>query len=495
MKLIKTNALVNAYWVMLIFCLGFFIRGLPELLSGPYPVGYDLLAGYAPSILALPETYPLRLFGWLWSSLSIFILWFFWRVSHTNLFFFLKIASPVFYGLFVASFYYLLSKGLEWNRKKSFLTALLFLLQPAVLRTAWDQLRLMLGLSFLFFLLAETKCDIVLGMKKSPLKVVFLSVFLVLSQQLTAVLFFVIVFWQVVKSWFESKRSIIKMLFVLFPSVIIFVFQLYFTYVDPDFNSHFFPINLPYGPGFVNYFISDPRFIGGNYFTILAYVGNLSLYVIALLIPLAVKGFFKDKVFLPMLAWLLAASYSIIVFPWFALSHYWFWTFLLPIPLTVYAGNSFEKMGGLARKNTKKLVFGFLLLGVVGFGYATSVISIGYPLGYSYMPPGLVKSCVNFKDIPSIKAAFLWANTHLPNKSIVVVPERFQGFASMYSSLDLRIQIAPALIDFNYLIEKIIVNESQFYAIFALDEVESNKKSVTLAEFGKVGIYNITSSK
>ena len=281
---------------------------------------------------------------------------------------------------------------------------------------------------------------------------------------------------------------------MLFPSALIFVFQLYFTYIDPDFSSHFFPINLPYGPGFLNYFVSDPRFIGGDYFTVLAYVSNLSLYVVVPLIPLAVKGFFKDKVFLPILVWLLITSYSIIVFPWFALSHYWFWTFLLPIPLTVYAGNAFEKLGVLTqKKHSKKLLIGFLLLGVVGFGYASSLVSIGYPFAYSYMPPGLVKSCVDFEDIPSIKEAFLWSNTNLPRNATVIVPERYQGFASMYSDAELKIWVAPALINFNYIIDVTIENKIQFYAIFALSEIKNYTNIITLAEFGKVGVYRINS--
>ena len=140
-----------------IFGLAVFIRGLPELLSGPYPVGYDLLAGYAPSIWALPETFPLKLFGWLWSPLSVFILWIAWKLSTIDLFLLLKFAGPVFYGLFMLSFYYLLSNGLNWDKKKGFFTALIFLLQPAVLRIGWDQLRLMLGFVFLFVRLARIK--------------------------------------------------------------------------------------------------------------------------------------------------------------------------------------------------------------------------------------------------------------------------------------------------------------------------------------------------
>jgi len=482
----------SRYGTVAIFMLAFLIRGLPELLSGPYPVGYDLLAGYAPSILALPATFPLKLFGWLWSPLSVFILWVVWKISTIDLFLLLKLAGPIFYGLFVSSFYYLLSKGLGWNEKKSFFTALLFLLQPGVLRTGWDQLRLMLGFIFLFVLLARTKCNIVSGAKERPVTVVVLSVLIVISQQLTAILLFSVMIWQLFKVFFKERILISRrILFVLIPSIIIFTSQLYVAYfADTGFPSNFAPIYLPSGSpffAFTNYFLNDPRFVGESFFTIWAYVGNLSLYVVVPLTPLALKGFFKDDTLLPILAWLLVASYSIVVFPWFSLAYYWFWVFLLPIPLTVYAGNSLDKLGAFDGKKLK-LLTGFLLLGIVGFGYATSVVSIGYPFAYTYMPPGLVSSCVDLENIPNIKEAFTWINMHFPANSVVVVPENFQGFAVMYSRSDLYMRIAPPLLSFNEVVNLIEEKPNVIYAIYPTDAVEIDGIEM-LSEFGRVGVF------
>jgi hypothetical protein len=496
-SIMPKSPIEGKYLLLFVFALATLLRGLPELLSGPYPVGYDLLAGYAPSVQALPEIYPLKLFGWLWSPLSVFILWFFWKLSQINLFVFLKIAGPVSYGLFASAFYFFVLKGMQWSKRKSLVATLIFVLQPGVLRTGWDQLRLMLGFVFLFVLLAETKCDIISGVKKKPLTVIILSVLLVLSQQLIAVLFFIIVSWQLIKSQRWSKNDFLKVLITLFPPVLLFVLQLYFSYfVDPGLSSHFMPIMLPSGSSFfafTNYFLSDPRFVSGDYFTVLAYVGNLSLYVVVPLVPFAVKGFFKDKVFFPMLVWLLIASYSIILIPWFALSYYWFWTFLLPIPLTIYACNALDKSKILYMgKRSKKLVVGLFLLIVIGVGYATSVISVGYPFAYSYMPPGLVKSCVGFGDIHSIEEAFAWANTHLPSNVTVIVPENLQGFASMYSRPDLKIRVAPALLGFDQTI-KLVGNETgTIYALYFMTDVEtSNGKSDLLVSFRNVGVFSI----
>jgi hypothetical protein len=214
------------------------------------------------------------------------------------------------------------------------------------------------------------------------------------------------------------------------------------------------------------------------------------------LVPLAVKGFFKDNVFMPILVWLCVASYSIVVFPWFAFSHYWWWILLLPIPLTVYAGNALERFGFFVwGKHFRRVVLGFLLLGVVGIGYACSAIKLGYPYAYTYVPSGLVESCVDFVDISSIKEAFIWASAHLPLNAVVVVPERFQGFASMYSTAfaraDLKIHVAPALLEFRNMVAKITENNDVFYAILFLEEVDTCENISVLAEFEEVGVYEI----
>jgi hypothetical protein len=483
------------YLPLWVFLMAFAIRALPEFLSGPYPVGYDLLAGYAPSILALPDASPLKLFGWFWSPLAVFVLWFFWVLTRVDLYLLLKVAGPVFYGLFVLSFYYLLLKGLGWGGRKSFVTALLFLLQPAVLRTGWDQLREELGFVFLFVLLGRVNCDVVSGAGKKPLVVVVLSVLVALSHQLAAVLLFVVLFWQFVWGFLGRGMASLKRVIMFVPFVVLFGLQLYLAYfMDFGFSSHFVPVQLPSGTSFfafTNYFLGDPRFVGGDFFRILAYVGSLSLYCVVPLVPLAIKGFFRDKVFTPMLIWLCVASYSIVVFPWFAFSYCWWWILLLPIPLTVYAGHGLERLGVFAGgRQFRRMLVGFLLLSVVSVGYASSIIRLGYPYAFTYMPSGLVESCVNFEDIPDIKEAFTWANTHLPLNAVVIVPEKFQGFASMYSRSDLRIRIAPPLLGFNAVIDLLENKTVAVYAVYHTNEVgDSNNTIEILIKFGNVGIY------
>jgi len=480
-----------------IFSIAFVIRLLPEFLSGPYPVGYDLLAGYAPSLYVFPDDTPLRLFGWAWSPLAAYILWVFWKLSGVDIFLFLKVAGPVFYGLFVLAFYHLLSRGLCWNKKKSFVTAVLFLLQPAVLRTGWDQLREELGFVFLFILLAKTKLDIIGGAKQKPLAVIVLSVLVVLSHQLAAVLLFIALFWQFMNSLIRKGILYLKGFFVFIPSVFVFVWGVYGQFVCPNFSGRFMPIQLPSGTGFftfTNYFLSDPRFVGGDFFKVLAYVGSLSMYCVAPLVPFAVKGFFKDEVFTPMLVWLCVASYSIVVFPWFAFSYYWWWILLLPVPLTVYVGQALEKWEVFAGgRRFRAVLVGVLLLSIIAVGYASSVFRLGYPYAYTYMPSGLLESCVDFKDVPDISDAFSWINLHLPEKAVIFVPEKFQGFAFLYSRSDLTIRVVPPLLNLSQIVAMIEGKENgTIYAIYYSKEIGDLKDvAKNLATFGKIVVYQL----
>jgi hypothetical protein len=131
-------------------------------------------------------------------------------------------------------------------------------------------------------------------------------------------------------------------------------------------------------------------------------------------------------------------------------------------------------------------------MSVIGFGYASSVVSVGYPVAYTYMPFGLVSSCVEFEDIPDIREAFVWVNNNLSESSVVVVPENLQGFSSMQSRVDIRIRIAPPLLSLNQVVG-MLSSDNTIYAVYFIDYVESGGGIQLLLNFGNVGIYRIES--
>jgi hypothetical protein len=219
----------------LLFVFALVLRAIPEFLSGVYPVGFDAMAGYIPSVSALPDNVPMKLFGWAYSPLAIHLLWFIQAVAGIDTYLLLKVMGPIFYGLFSSSFYFMLSRGLGWSRRKSFLVSLLFLLQPAVMRTGWDQLREELGLIFLFMLLGVTKLDLVEGAKSKPLLVISLSLLIMLSHQLAAILFFVVAIFQLADTLIKRQRKFWLAIAVILPSAFFFAWQLYSQFVSPEF--------------------------------------------------------------------------------------------------------------------------------------------------------------------------------------------------------------------------------------------------------------------
>ena len=480
-----------------LFVLALFLRAIPEFLSGVYPVGFDMLAGYFPSVAALPAIDPMKLFGWAYSPLAIYLTGFFQILTGGDIFLLLKIVGPVFYGFFVASFYFMLSRGLGWSSRKSFVVSLLFLLQPAVMRTGWDQLREESGLIILFVLLGVTKLDFVEGAKSKPFSVLALSILIVFSHQLAAILFFVIAGFQLTGALSKRQKRLWLSLVLIIPSALLFIWQLYGQFANPSYSNHFMPLTLPSGTGnfvFTNYFLSDPRFLGGDYQQVLSYVSCLSLYVVVPLVPFAIKGFFKDRVFTPMLIWLSAMSFSIVVYPWYAFSNYWWWILLLPIPLTVYAGHGLDILNIFSDvKRRRKALFGLGAVGVIAFGYATSLIPIGYPYAYYYIPSGLVSSSVPFEDIPDINQAIEWTNQHIPSSALVIVPENFQGLAYVNLRNDIRIRIVAALMTLEEVGSLINSKEEKYWAIYYINEVGGNDENpfVQHISFGEIGVFDV----
>ena len=485
---------------LLVFVSALFLRALPEFLSGVYPVGFDSLAGYVPAILALPNNSPMKLFGWAYSPLAIYLLWFIRLLTGVDPYFLLKVAGPVFYGCFSVSFCYMLSHGLGWSNRKSLFVSLLLFLQPAILRMGWDQLREELALMLFFVLLGVTKLDLIEGAKSKPIWVLALSVLIVFSDQLVAILFFVVAIAQLFNAIIKGKGRFWGASATVLPSAAVFIWQLYMSYgPGTQFSEHFAPINLPSGTSnfvFTNYFVGDPRFLGGDYWKVLGYVGCLAIYAVILLVPFAIKGFFKDRVFMPILVWLAIASFSIVIYPWYALSQYSWWILLLPIPLTVYIGENLDRLHifdvGKLNKRKKAFWVALCLLGVIAVGYATSTIKLGYPYAYTYMPAGMVESSVPFEDIQNITAALTWTNENVPRNSTIIVEQKIQGFAYIELRPDIQIRVSTPLLTLNQVLRLINSAPNCTYAVWYNSDIgQGTFFGSKLMEFGDISVFEI----
>src|SRR6266487_5009150 len=127
------------------------IRAIPELLSGPYPVGFDTISFYVPntidwtssgfSILGILAASPMMYFF----TVPIYLL------TKTNPIVIYKIAGPILFGALMWATFRFCSTVLRWTEKTSFSATLLASIYFVILCISWDAYRAELGL--LFFLL------------------------------------------------------------------------------------------------------------------------------------------------------------------------------------------------------------------------------------------------------------------------------------------------------------------------------------------------------
>ena len=134
------------------FVTPFLLRAVPEVLMGPYAVGFDTMGHYVPSALL-----------WLNGDLTFFSILgtapLFYSIIVSlvslggSLVMVLKVVSVVFEGFLGLSIYGYAQSGLGWSPKKSIATAFLGTLYFVALRVSWDSLRNMIGLVFFFVVL------------------------------------------------------------------------------------------------------------------------------------------------------------------------------------------------------------------------------------------------------------------------------------------------------------------------------------------------------
>src|SRR3989442_10277940 len=142
---------------VLVFALAAFLRSIPEVLAGKYPVGFDVNAYYPYLIMSFPSISALDMLKA--GPLFYAVMWFIQTISGADVFLLLKLAGPVIYGMLAASFLVFLVKFLNLPLQKATFGTVLLILQPIALRISWDLVRNELGLAFGLVALASLKTN------------------------------------------------------------------------------------------------------------------------------------------------------------------------------------------------------------------------------------------------------------------------------------------------------------------------------------------------
>src|SRR2546428_9320274 len=218
--------IVRSYrFALAAFLVPLFIRSIPEILVGPYPIGWDTIAFYVPNTLdwaagkagftEILGTAPLMYL----ISVPVYLL------SRVNPVWIFKIMGPILYGSMILALFRFLKIGLKWPDKQALGSALLTSLYFVTLRISWDLYRNMLGLTFILLSLP------LIEDMKGPRKAALLSVLIVLAvaaDQLTGVIALVLVGARALTGLTRNQREeFARMVKVASPGTVLFIATTY----------------------------------------------------------------------------------------------------------------------------------------------------------------------------------------------------------------------------------------------------------------------------
>lgn len=474
LRLIKEYKLRNA--IVIIFLGSFALRLVPEILAGPWPLGFDTITYYVPTILnwADGDFSPFHFSSF--TPFCCFLLFSVYTVSG-SVFLALKILGPLLYGFLCSSFFFFAAKGLGWNNKKGFSAALLFSIYFLSLRISWDLYRNMLGLAFFFlFLSFLPKFDDLLKSRKFIAST--LTILVTLSHEIVSAVMFFVVFGGFALDVFKHKSpsKVFKSSLWFMPSLFIFFLIVYSN-----------AIAFHNVPGCLNYFTDKNRGITYDSYFVLA--GDIFIFfflIFGLLLPFVIAGFWRDRTLDSWSLICLLGSFWPIFYPWFEVVPWNRWMLMLNPPFILYAANGIEKLKITKRKVTLNggthaffsrqtsifmviviISVGFMILPLI-FSPYTTVPPTLERLSF-YIPGGMISNTFPISDCEDLQKSLEWVNGKLDNRSVLIIHESLTGWAKLYLSDGKNVINYHFLSHFDGLQEALSAGYERVYLIWWVD--------------------------
>jgi hypothetical protein len=400
------------------------IRSIPEILVGPYPIGWDTIAFYVPNTLdwATGKTGWLTMLGTapLMYMISVPVYW----ISRVNPVWIFKIMGPILYGSMIWALFRFLRIGLKWPDNQALGGALLTSLYFVTLRISWDLYRNMLGLTFILLSLP------LLGNLETRKKQALLSVLVLLavaSDQLTGVLALVLVSARALTEMAHGIRArFARIALAGLPGLGLFFSILYSNFLV----SGQIPIQQqPNTPGLDTLALS---------------IGFLG-YAFVIILPLAIIGFRRTWSADLRSWWMfcLAASLTALL-PFFGLIVASYrWTLLMDIPLCIYATAgithlararspiiNFPKLS--LRKITPIFTMILVTLSILYIALPAQRAMVYYSVFPGLLPTSMVQDSVSMSDMPSVRAMLDWVAVNSGPNTVLITHQAIYGWARAY---------------------------------------------------------------
>jgi hypothetical protein len=416
---------------LLAFVTPLIVRAIPEILMGPYIVGFDTIGFYVPNTLLWLHN-GLNLGNFLATAPLFYTIYMSIVAVGGSPVLVLKIISPLLLGFLGLSMYAFAKRGLSWSPSKSAFVALLGSLYFVALRASWDQLREVLGLIFVFVVLLLLVITRKNSSRKNYLILSLAMMVTVLSHQLVSVLMFGIIIITVAYSLFKKDytRSI-NLIIVSLPSLLYFGI----VYLSGVAQSSIF--------GYSNAVSPLANWTGfASYPSMLISEGGLFLYCFLPLLPLVAISLRRFGN-LQLRSWLLL-SLILLLIPFSSASPYR-WVLLLIYPLAFFATDALSRLKSIKWKRSKFTVHRIAIIYLV---LSTAILSFGfifmnsenpffyfnpqYSNNYEYqIPTSMLQNTISVIDCRDTLNTLQWFKDNANSSGLLLTHTVFYGWAML----------------------------------------------------------------
>jgi len=419
---------------LLAFAVPLLVRVIPEVLMGPYVVGFDTMAYYV-STTTLWLHGDVSLLSFIASAPLFYTLTAGLTLASGSVVLVLKVLPSVLLGFLGLAMYGYARRGLGWSPKKSIVPAMVGTLYFVALRVSWDAFREELALIFFFVVLMLLVVRAGASGKFSWKRYVAFSLALaavVLSNQVVAVLVLgVLLFTVIYKLVRESRVDAVRLIVFSLPAVLLFFVIFYLSPAVPEYRLIFgFPTTTDGWLALFGY---------SSYPAMLASEAGFILYCFLPILPLAVLSVkrFDNFQMRSLVILILIATLVPMVSPSDLRL-----VMLLVYPLAFYAT---EGLSWLKSVHWKRFRITLLRVGLVYLMLVTVVLSLGFMVmtpenpfpyfkegvnPYIYtIPTSMLQNTVSITDCQGTVNALQWLKDNMTGNSVLLTHRAFYGWA------------------------------------------------------------------
>lgn len=392
------------------------VRVLPEVLMGRYIVGFDTISYYVPVTLKWVNDgvgffefmAPAPLFYALLTQLTLI------GVPLTVS---LKVLPPILHGFLGLAIYFYAKKVLTWSSRDSLFVSCLTALYFVTLRFSWDMLRAELGLIFLFVFLIVLHGGWENNRWKHYGSLLSLTVLVVLSHQLVAVIMFVIVSVFVLQGLLSRKYGAAKNLVLCsLPALVLFGLIVYadFAVFPGEDSSGWFSLF-----GFSSYSGIVANTVG---FLFYCYLPLLPFVLVG------IRGFKNLELKLWFYLCLVAVLLSFIA-PYALFPLGYRWVLLLVFPMAFFVVEGFKRFSRFWRM----LLGGILVFLSFSFVFLPAEMAFPYFCVFPYyVPSSMLQNSVPLRDCEDVVKALSWIGDNIGSDEVLLVHDAFHGWALLF---------------------------------------------------------------